>query len=402
METLAILADLPTASTGFSVVCGNLGNELSRWFNVIYFGRFGQEREFASKISTLPNEHFGYVPCQGGVWDRELVVRILKHYKEIDYVFSEDDWFSADGLLHGCNFWKKPFHFLTPIDSLPVPDEAFTNIFSRCDKLYVPNSSWEIFNGKKRLESTSGHTIKRAGKHLKSVNLPHGCSPVFKPKKVPRSDRFTFLWIGRIEQRKNPGAFVLAAEKICDKMDADFFMRSDWKTPPATRLLQYIKKKNLPFILDSMADIPHAEMVDVYNKGDINACTAKAGGFEMSVTEAAGCGLPTLVTDWTFMNENVVHGKSGLLIPTSGFCHPPPPDPRDPKTSDVAYNRIWGNISVNTLAKRMLWAYENQEFVKAMGRWGRANIHKNYQWRTIAEKLKKEILYERDQAVVDG
>lgn len=316
-------------------------------------------------------------------------------------MFSEDDWFSATGLVHACNFWKKPFHFLTPIDSLPIPDEAFTDIFSRCDKLYVPNSSWEIFNGKKRLESTSSATIGRAGRHLKSVRLPHGCdSKSFRPKKVSRPDKFTFLWIGRVEQRKNPAAFVLAAEKLINAMNIpdneeppiDFFMRSDWKTPPAIRLFQYIKKKNLPFILDSMADVPHPQMADVYNKGDINICTAKAGGFEMSITEAAACGLPTLVTDWTFMNENVVHGKSGFLIPTSGFCHPPPPDPKDRKTSDVAYNRIWGNISIDALAKRMYWCYQNQEFVKAMGRWGITNIYKNYQWQTIAEKLKNEVL----------
>jgi len=386
MKTLGILGDLPSASTGFAVVLRNLANELSRWFRVIYFGRFGQEKEFAFEPTLLPGEHFEYVPCQGGVWDRELVVRVLSHY-DLDFVFSEDDYFSASGLVGACNFWKKPFHFLTPIDSRPISGYAFVEIFSGCDKIYIPNSSWEAFDGRKRVGSVGANTKKRVGPHLKSVYLPHGCDcTIFRPKKVQRTKKFTFVWIGRVEERKNPGAFVLAAEKVCNKMDADFFMRSDWNTPPAQRLLQYIQRKNLPFILDQMEDIPHTGMVDVYNKGDIFICTSKAGGFEMSINEAAACGLPSLATDWTYMNENIVPTKSGLLIPTSGYCHPPKNHP------EVAKDRIWGDISVDRLAERMYWSYLNQEMVKAMGRWAILNIRENYQWKRVAEKLKDEIL----------
>jgi len=391
MKTIGIFADKPSASTGFAVVCRNLANELSRWFKVIYFGRFGQEKEFAPEPTMLPNEHFLYVPTQGGVWDKELMVRILKHYDEVDYVFSEDDWFSADGLIHGSNFWNKPFHFLTPVDSLPMPLEAFANIFSACDKIYIPNSSWETFDGRKRIKFSGA--VPRTEDHVKSVYLPHGCdTTIFKPKKVPRESQFTFFWIGRIEERKNPAAFILAAMKICDKIDARFFMRSDWNTPSARRVLQYIQMRNLPFDLDQMADVPHAEIGDVYNRADAFVCTSKAGGFEMSINEAGACGLPTLCTDWTFMNENVVHEKSGFLIPVEGYCHPPKPDPREVRTSDLAYGRIWGNISVDRLAERMLWCYLNQDAVKAMGRWSMANVRRNFQWKDIAEKLKNEIL----------
>ena len=216
MKTLGILADLPSASTGFAVVCKNLADELSRYFRVIYFGRFGQEREFAEETQLLPDNMFEYVPCQGGVWDRELVVRLLKHYDEVDYVFSEDDWFSAQGLLGACLFWNKPFHFLTPIDSTPVNPMAFNEIFTGCDKLYVPNSSYEIFNGKKRLRLSEVEGVRqRCGETLKSVYLPHGVdSSIFYPKRVPRDDKFTFVWVGRVEERKAPGRAIQAFEKI--------------------------------------------------------------------------------------------------------------------------------------------------------------------------------------------
>ena len=47
MKTLAVFGDTYNASTGFATVLRNLSNELTRYFRVIYFGRFGQEKEFA-------------------------------------------------------------------------------------------------------------------------------------------------------------------------------------------------------------------------------------------------------------------------------------------------------------------------------------------------------------------
>jgi len=393
MKTIGIFGDMYTASTGMAVVLRNLANQLSKWFQVIYFGRFGQEKEFSKNPFVPLTESFSYVTTEGGVWDRELVVRILKHYKEVDICFTEDDWFSSYGIVQACNFWDKPIHLLTPIDSLPIPRMAFTDVFFLCDKLYVPNGSWEMFNGMKRVGGESAGAARRSGSRLKSVFLPHGVDfNAFRPKKVQRSDKFTFLWTGRIEERKNPRAFVLAAEKIHNKMDADFFMRSDWNTPYARRLFQYIERKNLPFILDQMSDIPHNGMADVYNMGDVFVCTSKAGGFELSIIESMACGLTTIVTDWTFMNENIINGRSGFLVPVESFCHPPAPDPREKRTSDIARDRIWGNISIEGLANKMLWMYNNQGKVKAMGRWASAYARQRYDWGRIGEKLKKELM----------
>jgi len=388
MKTIAILADKYDASTGFAVVCRNLANELSRWFRVIYFGRYGQDKEFALETTVPRTEMFEYVPTQGGVWDRELVNRILLHYTDIDYVFSEDDWYSAYGLIGACTFHNKPFHFLTPIDSLPIHPRAFIDIFTMCEKLYVPNRSYEKFNGRKRLKFGGvAPMIERQGPTLKTIHLPHGIdTSIFYPKKVDRDEEFTFMWIGRIEPRKAPGRAILAFEQVCDKMDARMLMRSDWTTPLGHRISQYILKKNLPITMDQMADIPHKDMVDVYNKGDINICTPKAGGFEMSVTEAAACGLPSLVTDWTFMNENVIHGKSGYLIPVESFCNPPP------AYNPLGQDRIWGNMSIDKLAELMYQCYLNQRQVKAMGRWARGYVKDTYDWAKVAETLKSEIL----------
>jgi len=391
MKTLAILGDRPTACTGFAVVLNNLANELSKYFRVIYFGRFGQEREFAKETSLIPGHIFEYVPCQGGVWDEQLVVRLLKHYDEIDYVLSEDDWFSAQGMLQASIFCDKPFHLITPIDSLPVSDNAWYNVFTNCDKIYVPNSSYELYNGRKRESHVITEVKERSGDFLKSIYLPHGVdTDLFQPIRVKRNNEFTFLWSGRIEQRKAPGRTLLAFEKICDKVDARIIFRSDWNSPNGERFLQYMLRKNLPVDLEQMSavkDLPHGDMALLYSKADVNLCSSMAGGFEMGVTEAAACQVSSIVTDWTFMNENVVHNKSGWVVPTSGSIYP---DMRG-RTSGV-HNRIWGEISIDALADRMLWCYMNQLEVRRAGIWAREYVKETYHWPTIAKKLKDEIL----------
>lgn len=391
MKTIGIFGDKYDASTGFAVVLRNLANELSRWFRVIYFGRFGQEKEFAPETTLPYDQFFEYVPCQGGVWDRELVIRILKHYPEIDYVFTEDDWFSLHGIVQACLFWDKPIHVLSPIDSLPIHKSAFSDVFTFVDKLYVPNSSYVKFNNKRRYNfRAADQVIDRQGNTLKSIYLPHGVdTDIFFPMKVKRDvDDFTFLWMGRVEKRKSPDLAIQAFEKVCDKMDAYMLFRTDWMTSRGQRLLRYIEKKNLPIVLDYTEDIPHHEINLTYNKGDINVCTAKAGGFEMGITESAACGLMSLVTDWTFMNENVVDGKSGFRIPVKDFTSPPK------SHFPLSRNRIWGNISVDKLSEKMYWCYLNQELTRAMGKWARYNVATKYKWKDVAYIVKEEVLNE--------
>lgn len=392
MQTIGILGDLPTASTGFATVLRNLGNELTRYFKVIYFGRFGCEKEFEKEPKIIGNNHFLYVPVQGGVWDRELIIRLLSYYSDVESVICIDDWFSAYGLVGACNFLKKPLHFITPIDSLPIHEKAYDDIFQYCDKIYVPNSSYQLFNGRKRTIFSEEHIKKRVGLNLKSIYLPHGAdTTIFYPKKVERSPKFTFFWSGRCERRKNPSAFILAAEKISKVVDVEFYMRTDWRTPIAQRIQTYIVKKNLPFYLDQMTDCPHEYLNEVNNKGDVNICTSRAGGCEMGILETSACGLPSICTDWTFMNENVINMKTGLLVSLESFSHPPLPEPKEIRTSDIAIDRIWGDISIDDLAEKMMWCYLNQDMVKNMGKMARLNIIKNFNWNTEAKKLAGEI-----------
>ena len=366
VKTLGIFADKPTASTGMAIVNANLAHHLCRLddeLRVIYFARFGQDESFAKM--GLPFDGYEVVNCVGGVWKSVLVKDIIQHYK-IDIAYSEDDWFSAYGLIKATKQTKTPFYFLSPIDSLPIQYEA-RRIFKECKKVFVPNQSYRyISNG---------------------VYLPHAVDwTIFKPVRPKASEKFTFLWIGRDEKRKALNRAIMAYEKIYKKYDCRFVVRTNWGEGTLSSFTnRYIKNKDLPIIQDRMMDCPHEYLAHIYSACHAYICSSKAGACEMSILEANACGLPTLVTDWTFMNENVKNGKTGFLIPVESY------DVRPKVKRLFGRGRIWGNISIDRLAERMIWMIENQKKAGQIGLDGLFWIREN-SWQTVAETLFDNIM----------
>lgn len=372
--TIGIFGDKPNMPTGMAVVCRNLALGLAQYERVIYFARFGQQRGFATQ-NALHEDAFAYelVNCEGGVWRPKTVIEAIEHYG-IDYMFSEDDFFSAGGLVRAAMKTRKPLHFLTPIDSLPINPVAY-RIFKECKKVYVPNSSYKLIpNG---------------------VYLPHGVnSRLFYREQLQRDpDKFTFLWVGRDEPRKAMGRAIMAFEKTSKKVDCQMIIHADWRAEMAKRTARYLRyKRYLPIILTQMEADKQDRLRQIYSTSDVLICTSKAGGFEMGITEAAACQLPTLVTDWTFMNELVVDQQTGFRIPVTSKCGDTVNTPEG--RWGIPLGRVWGEISVNALASAMKYCVMNPVLVKDMGREAMEHVQKNYNWNDVAAKLYKEIVEE--------
>ncbi len=362
MLTLGILADTPRAATGMAVVNHNLAQQLMSIYGdemrIIYFARFEAERGVAPDSSVY--EGYEIVSCEGGVWKAEVVQEIIDKYK-VDIIYSEDDWWSMHGLVEGTRRMKVPLYFMTPIDSLPIQREA-QELFRYCRRVFVPNQSYKyIPNG---------------------IYLPHAVNWMdFRPVRKRAFNKFTFLWIGRDEKRKALGRAILAYEKIYKKVDCMFVVRSNWgATPMSGATNEYIKAKKLPIYQDKMTNCPHRYLANIYSSCHAFICSSKAGACEMSVLEAQACAMPVLVTDWTYMCENVINNKTGFLIPIDSY------DVRGkPKEGGVeGRGRIWGNISVDKLAEKMLWMVENQRKAWKMGIRGLEYVRKNYNWQDVA------------------
>lgn len=396
MKTLAILADRPTAATGFAVVCGNLAFLLSRMssnLRVIYFGRFGlwkcedckklypiyklpqcpychspnittENLGFAPNLVSVENG-YEYVPTEGGIWREEVVNEIIQTYKP-DMLFSEDDWWSAYNLVSATNKNDVPFYFYTPIDGLPLSHDAH-QIFRQCEKVFVPNSSYKLIKN--------------------GVFLSHGVNPLmFRPlEKKKTFDKFTFLWNGRDEIRKALGRAILAFKEAYTAGDCQMVIRTNWGMSTARNTMSYLNHhKEIPIIKDQMRNCSHGFLRNIYGNCDTLVITSKGGGFEMQSIEAMACGLPVLCTDWTFMSEQIIDGKNGWLIPISSY-HMTGNVPTPYGKVDAI--RRWGNISIPKLTEKMRWCITNQDKVKKMGERARKYVIKNYSWSKIAKSL---------------
>ena len=370
MINLGIFADKPMASTGMAIVNHNIAYQLSHnWgeeIRPIYFGRFGTDKGVADFSS--PFHGYEYVRCEGGVWKAKTVAEAALKYK-LDVIYSEDDWFSMEGLVNAAKFVKKPLYFLTPIDGLPIQYEAL-RLFKQCRKVFVPNRSYvHVLNG---------------------AFLPHTVDwEAFRPC-TPKMKDFTFLWIGRAEERKNPLSVIKAFKKVYKKYDCRLVMRSGWgESELCNRMNLYLNKYRIPVIKSRMSDIPHERMAEIYSPCHAYINTSKAGGCEMSIMEANACGLPTLSTDWNFMNENVIDGVTGFNIPIESFDI----QPQRTQKGIIAgtSGRMWGNISVDALTEKMMWMLENQREAAQMGVDGLLHVREN-SWTKVTENFVNIIL----------
>lgn len=383
VTNIGIYGDNPRMPTGFATVLRNLTMQLIKYsdLRVIFFGRYGQKKGFA-KDTSVSDYPFEYVPCQGGTWNPRLIFDSIKYYK-LDAIFSEDDWWSATGLTFGANKHKIPLHFLVPIDSLPISPLAY-DTFAKCEKIYVPNRSYDVINKHVKQFQTKGKKVSKKAR-IEAIHLPHGVDTrMFRPLGRKKSDDFTFVLIGHDEARKALGRAILAFEKIQNKYDTKLLIRTNWGFPNAKRTLSYLKKKEIKFIQETKYGCPHSHLARTYNSGDVLLCPSKAGAFEMQIIEAMACGKPALVTDWTFMNEHVINGRNGFKVPCEDW-----------KSS--SYGGIWGNISIDRLSAIMEWCINNQQLIRHMGLWARNYVMEHYKWKDCAKDLYTSIVNSIDE-----
>jgi len=60
--------------------------------------------------------------------------------------------------------------------------------------------------------------------------------------------------------------------------------------------------------------VPDDVLVDTYRRAWVLASTSQREGWNMTITEAGGCGTPSVVTDIVGHRDSVANGQSGLLI----------------------------------------------------------------------------------------
>lgn len=115
--------------------------------------------------------------------------------------------------------------------------------------------------------------------------------------------------------------------------------------------------------------------------------------FGLSILEAMCCGVPVIASDWSGYRDLVVHGSTGLLVPTHW----------DSRAADRA-SRVAPYLGVidtahflaqrtvvdpGSLEQSLETLLANPELRRAMGQRGRERVLRDYQWSVLAKRYEE-------------
>lgn len=197
------------------------------------------------------------------------------------------------------------------------------------------------------------------------VSYP-GVNEIFKPiekdkkfiKKLKLEGKFILLFLAGLKFRKNPQFLLDVLKKIDDK---NIVLLIAGSGQAYTFLKIKAKILGLSDEVRFVGFIPEVDKVKFYNLADIILLPSKKEGFGMTVTEAAACGIPSIVSNTASLPEVVKNGKTGFVLPLKAI--------------------LW--------AEKIQLLKDNEKFRKNLGAKARKFVIKNFSW-TQASKLQLE------------
>lgn len=238
--------------------------------------------------------------------------------------------------------------------------------------------------------------LKDNGITIPCVKIPGGIDPVLynskiREESIKRETRFNFLHIGKAENRKGTDIVIRAFMKVFGRFDAS-----------KVRLIlsidnPHIKDFNAEKYVEEIAgkdsyyriQVKHfvSDVRELYKKAHVGVFPAKAEGIGLPQVECMAMGIPIISSNYSGMSEYVSKDRAIVL--------------ENLKEEDI-YDPIffpnkgefgtWMSPTVDELAEKMLWCFNNQGKVKEIGLAGEKWMHENYTWDFAADKFIKECL----------
>ncbi|WP_341540076.1 glycosyltransferase family 4 protein [Pseudodesulfovibrio tunisiensis] len=118
--------------------------------------------------------------------------------------------------------------------------------------------------------------------------------------------------------------------------------------------------------------------------------------FGITLLEAGAFGLPVVASDYDGYRDIVVHGETGLLVPTLGPARTDDLDPLAPLLFDNQYHLLLAQrtaVDVPGLASALIRLIRFPELRQAMGMAGRKRVEAHFSWDSVVEQ--HEILWDR-------
>jgi len=214
--------------------------------------------------------------------------------------------------------------------------------------------------------------------------LPGNMTQEFR-KNSNIGDKFLVFWNSRNARRKMSGSLIFWFKEFLDKVGHDkatLLMHTDPKDPHGQDLEVIIQELGLTSgqVMFSLAKVPPQEMASMYNMADVTCSISDAEGFGLSTFESLSCETPIIVTMTGGLQQQVTDGEEWFGIGIE------PASKAIIGSQNVPFiyeDRIAGEDFVNALVQMYEMSPERRA---EMGRKGRENIIKNYNFEKTLEK----------------
>jgi D-inositol-3-phosphate glycosyltransferase len=211
--------------------------------------------------------------------------------------------------------------------------------------------------------------------------------------KLPK-DSFILLYFGRISPLKADLYPLLAVFAILVRENANrkllLVIAGTAEEPYRNALQEFIRSQSLEKHVRIVCDIPDNTKAAMFSAADIFVSPADSlqESFGLSPVEAMSCGVPQVVADWDGYRDTVVHGETGLLVPTLWTeCD------RDLRLTDMLFGWEYDHLSMGQsiavdferLRSSLQLMIDNNELRREMAIASRRRAEALYSYRVVAK-----------------
>lgn len=143
--------------------------------------------------------------------------------------------------------------------------------------------------------------------------VPPGVDPAFSVSETPRSPTPLVVAAGRLVAVKRYHELIESLVALKSRHPALEAVLVG-EGPERQALTRRIAAHDAGSWLRLPGRLPQAELVDLYRRAWVLTSASLREGWGMTITEAAACGTPAVVTDINGHADAVVAGRSGLLV----------------------------------------------------------------------------------------
>ncbi len=206
--------------------------------------------------------------------------------------------------------------------------------------------------------------------------IPHGVDterfPYFQR---PKRDIFTFGILGYLDSTDRKGAFDLIrafASEFSPEEPVRLILKS------SDPMFGFYSRFTDPRIKTDTRQLSFEEVNEFYQSIDCFVFPSKAEGVGYPPREAISTGLPTIVTNWSGLED----------IAKPEFCYPLTPFKFEPRPNFIEQNGNWALIDIQELMYLMRYVYEHQEEAKQKGKQA-SELIGQFAWPVCAQKMKE-------------